>query len=211
MAFGKSPYLRDCLSSLTSQSIQSEIEITTSTPCDYIINTSEAYAVPVIVNPRADGIAADWNFALAATGAAGSPSPIRTTSISGFAARSLALLDALAAAVLCFTGYEEIDDDGAPATSRISIVKHLIEQSPRRGDRVSGGRLRAFLSFGNPLPCSSVTFDARPDRRLPFPGNWNPISTGTPGCGWPRPGMSWPAPPNGWSVAATTPSPPPRG
>ena len=115
---------------------------------------------PVIVNPKAEGIAADWNFALAATGAA------RVTLahqddvyFEGFAARSLALLDAQPRAAACFTGYQEIDDDGAPVTSRLSRVKHLIEAVVLgSATAVSGARLRAFLSLGNPLPCSSVTF-----------------------------------------------------
>jgi hypothetical protein len=62
--------------------------------------------------------------------------------------------------VLCFTGYQEVDDAGAPKSSKISRVKHLIELVTLGGTRcVRGLRLRAFLSFGNPLPCSSVTFD----------------------------------------------------
>ena len=77
-----------------------------------------------------------------------------------FARRSLARLDETPEAVACFTGYEEIDDDGSKTASKISRVKHLLERATLgRETAVRGARLRAFLAFGNPLPCSSVTFD----------------------------------------------------
>ena len=161
LAYGDSPFLGGCLASLRGQSLPAEIVVATSTPSAFIETTAAAFGVPVIVNPDRSDIAGDWNFALAATTAR------RVTLAhqddvyySSFLERSLALLDGSPEAVLSFTGYEEIGDDGAAESSKISAVKHLLERMTL-GTRtaVSGGRLRAFLSLGNPLPCSSVTFD----------------------------------------------------
>jgi glycosyltransferase involved in cell wall biosynthesis len=160
-AYGDSPFLHDCLGSLRSQSVASRVVIATSTPSEFIDEAASRFGVDLVVNPRADGIARDWNFALQSTDA-------RYVTLAHqddlyfpqFLARSLELLAASSRSVLCFTGYLEIDDDGRPKVSRISLAKHLIEAITLGGARcVGGSRLRSFLSFGNPLPCSSVTFD----------------------------------------------------
>ena len=160
-AYGDSPYLGDCLRSLRAQSLPSQVVVSTSTPSLFIDSIAVAHAAPVIVNPDRSGIAADWNFALNAT-------PARFVTLAHqddvyfpeFTELSLARLHDHPDAVACFTGYEEIDDAGSPRRSKLSIVKHFIETTIL-GSRtvVRGRRLRAFLSLGNPLPCSSVTFD----------------------------------------------------
>lgn len=135
--------------------------MTTSTPSPFVDRISQAFAAPVVVNPRRVGIAADWNFALAATSAryvtlAHQDDTYRPT----FLQRSVDVLAASPDAVICFTGYLEIDDRGVPVVSKISRVKHLLEAVMLgQATCVSPARLRAFLSLGNPLPCSSVTFD----------------------------------------------------
>ncbi|MGH7022179.1 MAG: glycosyltransferase family 2 protein [Caulobacteraceae bacterium] len=161
MAHGDSPYLEGCIASLAAQTVGSTILVTTSTPSDFIDAAARVVGAPVTLNPRPDGIAADWNFALGA-------SPARYVTLAHqddlyfppFLARSLALLQSSARAALAFTGYLEVDDDGRASRSKISLAKHLLERLTL-GDTVEPGRgrLRAFLSLGNPLPCSSVTFD----------------------------------------------------
>ncbi len=160
-AYGDSPFLSGCLKSLRAQTAPAEIVITTSTPSAFINEAAAAFAVPVMVNPERAGIAADWNFALAATNA-------RWVTLAhqddvyfpGFLAATLGLFAEHPDAAVAFTGYEEIDDDGAAVSSRISRVKHLLERLALGAARApTGGRMRAFLSLGNPLPCSSATFD----------------------------------------------------
>lgn len=161
MAHGDSPFLDGCLRSLRAQSRPSDILVTTSTPSTFIEQAAAAHGVRVLVNPCSQGIAADWNFALTAT-----KTPRVTLAhqddiyFPTFAARSLGLLDQHPEAVACFTGYEEIEDDGRVTRSRLSLVKHLLERAVLgRATLAQVARLRAFLSLGNPLPCSSVTFD----------------------------------------------------
>jgi len=161
LAYGESPFLAGCLASLSRQTRPVRLIVATSTPSEAIARAAAQAGAELIVNPVRAGIAADWNFALAATDA-------RFVTLAhqddlyfpAFAQRTLEAFAAHPDAVLCFTGYQEIDDEGAPKSSRVSRAKHLIEAaSLGRATRVAGPRLRAYLSFGNPLPCSSVTFD----------------------------------------------------
>jgi hypothetical protein len=159
MAFGDSPYLAGCLASLRAQTIPAQILVATSTPSAQIAATAEAAGAALLVNPERAGIAADWNFALRAGGT-------RLVTLAHqddlyyptFLARSLELLRQ--GAGVAFTGYEEVGDDGAPTRSRLSAVKHALERAfLGRVDNPGPARLRRFLAFGNPLPCSSATFD----------------------------------------------------
>lgn len=161
LAYKDSPFLEGCLRSLQDQTTPSRIVVATSTPCESIERAARAAGVELAVNPERAGIAGDWNFAL-------KMAPARFVTLAhqddtyepGFLAATLALFGRHADGALCFTGYQEIDDAGAPKTSKISRVKHLIEAvTIGARTRVRGLPLRLFLSFGNPLPCSSVTFD----------------------------------------------------
>lgn len=160
LAYGDSPFLSDCLASLDAQTIASRIVIVTSTPSQFISRAARDHGAPMLVNPRREDIAGDWNFGLRATGAR------HVTLVHQDDTYAPLFLEQTLAAfrrqpgVLCFTGYQEIDDGGKPKSSKVSRAKHLIERLTLGGRRVVRGlALRAFLSFGNPLPCSSVTFD----------------------------------------------------
>lgn len=170
MAFGDSPFLGECLASLRSQAAR--ILVTTSTPSPAIAAAAAAVEAPIKVNPICSGIANDWNFALAASGA-------RYVTLAHqddvyyprFLGRSLEMLAAGAGVV--FTGYGEIDDHGAPRRSRISFAKHALERATLGGAERPGPRaLRRFLAFGNPLPCSSVTFDLEAIGDFAFSPTW---------------------------------------
>ena len=65
-AFGRPPWLAQCLESLQQQTVRSRIVIATSTPNDHIAGIARRFDVAVRINPVAAGIGADWNFALAA-------------------------------------------------------------------------------------------------------------------------------------------------
>ena len=161
MAHGDSPFLAGCLLSLRSQTRPSRITMTTSTPSAFVRDAARDFACDLIVNPRRAGIASDWNFALRATRA-------RYVTLCHqddayfptFLERSLGHLEEDGEATLCFTGYRQIADDGSPTRSLVSMVTHGLEWATLGSDtRPSPRRVGAFLSLGNPLPCSSVTFD----------------------------------------------------
>jgi hypothetical protein len=161
LAYRDSPFLEGCIEGLTAQTIKTRLVVATSTPSPFIAKVAGRFAVEVKVNPRKEGIGADWNFGLNAT-------PARYVTLAHqddtydprFAERTLELFEKDPDAALCFTAYGEIDDRGALKTSKISLVKHALEAATLgRRERVRGARLKAFLAFGNPLPCSSVTFN----------------------------------------------------
>lgn len=160
-AYGQSPFLDGCLATLAAQTVASRVVIATSTPSPFITAAATRFGAELQVNPRREGIGADWNFGLAATSAryvtlAHQDDTYRPT----FLERTLDLFARHPEGAVSFTGYDEVDDEGLATSSKISRVKHLIETVTLGGGEVfRGGRLRPFLAFGNPLPCSSVTFD----------------------------------------------------
>jgi hypothetical protein len=160
MAYGDSPFLAGCLASLRNQTLAPRVVVTTSTPSPFIETAAAAASAPMVVNARRAGIAADWNFAMR-TAQARYVTLAHQDDTYGptFLAETLTAFNR-DEGVLCFTSYQEIDDEGMPVSSKISKAKHLIELVTLGGARViRGSRLRAFLSLGDPLPCSSVTFD----------------------------------------------------
>lgn len=62
-AFGKSPYLENCIRSLLRQTVSSEIYIATSTPSEHIRRLARKYGLPLWVRQGESGIREDWLFA----------------------------------------------------------------------------------------------------------------------------------------------------
>ena len=160
-AYKESPFLGACLASLKAQTLPSRILITTSTPCAYITRTASALDIPVVVNPERHSIGADWNFAI-------HHAPTRRLTLAHqddmyapqFLAESLDLLNRFPDVTLTFSNFRQITDNGAPTTSKISLVKDLLLAAfVGRRQTIQGLRGRLLLSFGNPLTCSSVTLD----------------------------------------------------
>lgn len=160
LAYKRSPFLAGCLDTLTRQTTPSRIVLSTSTPNELIADQAARIGAEVRVNPASEGIGADWNFGLRIAGARYVTLVHQDdTYRPEFLERSMELLRRHDGDV-CFTGYQEIDDDGRPTSSKISKVKHLLEAATLTPvTRPSAFRMRAFLAFGAPLPCSSVTYD----------------------------------------------------
>ena len=62
-AYKDSPYLEECLRSVTSQTVKSEVICCTSTPSSYIRELTARYQVPLYVRDGASNIREDWMFA----------------------------------------------------------------------------------------------------------------------------------------------------
>lgn len=62
-AFGKSPYLENCIRSLLRQTAPSEIYIATSTPSEHIRRLARKYGLPLWGRQGESGIREDWLFA----------------------------------------------------------------------------------------------------------------------------------------------------
>ncbi|MDD6196692.1 MAG: glycosyltransferase family A protein [[Clostridium] aminophilum] len=62
-AYGDSPYLEQCVRSLTRQTVRSEIIICTATPSDYICRIAEKYGICLYARDGEPGIREDWQYA----------------------------------------------------------------------------------------------------------------------------------------------------
>ena len=64
-AYGESPFLEQCLSSLKQQKHGGDVVICTSTPGDFINKLAWKYNIPVYERDGEPGLADDWNFCIA--------------------------------------------------------------------------------------------------------------------------------------------------
>ena len=174
-AFGEPPWLERCVASIQRQTVRSSMLITTSTPNSHIQSVADRLRVPLVVNPRAQGIASDWNFALAQA---------RTMWVT-LAHQddwyeqdyTEACLDAVTAdaeaTILVFTGATEMLD-GRNDTLLNTRVKRAISGSVFAATQsiASGWRKRLLLSFGNPIPCPSAMINLGAAGGFRFPDGW---------------------------------------
>ncbi|MBP3700831.1 MAG: glycosyltransferase family 2 protein, partial [Lachnospiraceae bacterium] len=62
-AYKDSPYLEECIRSLTEQEVPTNIILCTSTPSPYIQGLADQYEIPVYVREGKSDIQDDGNFA----------------------------------------------------------------------------------------------------------------------------------------------------
>lgn len=165
-AYGESPFLEDCLLSLSIQTNFSNVVIATSTPNGMIDELAKKFDIPVCVNYGESGIAGDWNFALSCA----------KTSLVTIAHQDDVysdhyvewMLESLNSAnnpLLYFTNYGEIRDSVYIDNSTMNSVKRALLK-PLELKSLQGSMLvkRGVISLGNSICCPSVTYcvDALP-------------------------------------------------
>lgn len=159
LAYGHSPYLRECVESVTSQTVGSRVSVATSTPSEFIASVAESFNLPIHTNTHRNGIAADWNFALSsATEQFVTLAHQDDIYYPEFAERSCRRFLEAPDAALCFTDYEEIDK---PRPGKVLLVKRVLRRAAI-GQRLSVDsywRRRLLLSFGCAIPCTTVTLN----------------------------------------------------
>lgn len=160
-AYGDSPFLQDCVSSLLNQSKKSEVLISTSTPSDFIDSIAKKNGLQVCINSGKSGIAGDWNAAIACAG----------TSLvtiahqddvydSNYCARVISGANQSEFPLIIFTDYGEIRGGEIVTNSPILKAKRRL-LVPLKSPFLRGCRVfkRLSLSFGNPICCPSVTYN----------------------------------------------------
>jgi glycosyltransferase involved in cell wall biosynthesis len=161
--YRSAPNLAALIESLRAQSEgRSEILLATSTPSAELDAFAKSHALPLHVNPQRIGIAADWNFALAAA-----QTEIVTLAhqddyfAPAYVARLTSALQRHPGALIAFCDYSEHTPLGARRTNINLRIKRLLRQR-------SFGALECItdirdkvrlLSLGNPICCPSVMFD----------------------------------------------------
>ena len=162
-AYGRSPYLEACLSSLHEQSIDTSILISTSTPFDGLDRVAAKFNAKLFVHGPNQGIAHDWN-----TGLAEVQTPWVTIAHQDDLYRP-DFVESLMYAVkntnhdlsLVFTNYDEIIGDSIRSSSQLLRIKQMLLWFAFRGRTTistTKDKINA-LRFGNPIPCPSVSLN----------------------------------------------------
>lgn len=169
-AFGRPPWLAECLESLQQQTVRSPIVVATATPNDHITAIARRFDVPIRINRVAAGIGPDWNFALAVAEA-------RWVTLAhqddwyapAYTERFLVAAGEAAAPLLVFSS--ALERGGDRAEPRHPRVKRLLCEMAFLGQAViaSPRRKTLLLSFGDPIPCPTVMLhrSALPDFSFP--------------------------------------------
>lgn len=158
-AYKKSIYLEACVKSVLNQAAKGNVCIATSTPNEYIDKIAAKYQVPVYVNPKSEGIAADWNFAVGCA---------KTSLVTlahqddiyeyNYSEQILKSLNCAKKPLLAFSDYSEIRDGTTVNRSRLLTVKRILLLPLRlRVFWNSKFIRRRILSFGNAICCPAVT------------------------------------------------------
>lgn len=163
-AYGESPYLEECVSSVRDQNLVTKMLISTSTPNGHIRSVAEKFDVRVVVNEGNPGIAHDWNCALSRAS-----TPLVTIAHQddvydrGYSESIVHYANRAERPLLLFTDYGEIrmgaSGTGVVDSTVMLIVKRLM-LAPLKGPRRWGSVFlrRRVISFGSPICCPSVTY-----------------------------------------------------
>lgn len=157
-AYKESPYLEECIKSLLGQTMQSNIRIATSTPCEHICDLAEKYGLEMFVNQGKSGISGDWNFALSI----GETEFLTIahqddTYESTYVEEMLRMINQAGDPVLYFTDYGELRNGGKVTENKLLKTKRLLLIPIRLFPRWKFAR-RCSLAFGDAICCPSVTY-----------------------------------------------------
>ena len=169
-AYKESPYLRDCIQSLLSQKVSCPVYISTSTPNRFIESLADEFALPLIIQNHAPGIAEDWNSAYAA---ANSDYVVLAHQDDvyepEYADAALASLGRSKNPLIFFSDYYEIRNGRKITdTKNLRIKRRLLRSLAKHGSTDSVSAKRRLLSLGNPVCCPSVTYAKANLPAVPF-------------------------------------------
>ena len=161
-AYGDSPHLGECVASVLAQDEKSAVVLCTATPSAYIQKIAEGNNLPLAVNPNAEGIAADWNFALRQARTAYVTLAHQDDLYEPSYARSVCdMLDAHPSASLAFSDYGELRGTSRHIHNLNLILKRILLLPLAVCGHTAHSTLlkRLILSFGSPIPCPAVTYN----------------------------------------------------
>ena len=178
-AYRESPYLEACIQSLLSQTVRSQIVVSTSTPNASISDVCARYGLSLYINHGEAGITGDWNFGLTLV-----KTPFFTIAHQDdlydptYTETVLGKLEREKTPILAFTDYFEIRNGERVYKNRLLRIKRLMNFGFRLSRRWRFSRL-AVLALGNSICCPAVTYsseacrDFRFDNRFRFACDWD--------------------------------------
>ena len=159
-AYKESPYLQDCINSLKNQSVQSNIILITSTPCDYISDIADKNNIPLYVNSGEKGITQDWNYAYKTANTEWVTIAHQDDVYQKDYAKFLSLYkNAVSHPLIFFTDYAELRNGSIVEKSLLLTVKRIL-LLPLRAKILWNCKVAKWfaLAFGTAICCPSVTF-----------------------------------------------------
>lgn len=157
-AYKENPRLQETIQSLRSQTQESEIFISTSTPNEHIKMLAEKYQIPLLVNPVSEGSGSDWNFAYRAVDAKYITLAHQDDIYEPvFAEKTLQALRRAKDPIVAYTEYYELRGENHVTQSRFLRIKQHMN---RTISLVSSSQVlrRTVLGFGFPICCPAITY-----------------------------------------------------
>lgn len=157
-AYKESRYLGECIESLLKQTVETNIILATSTPCEYIQHYADMYSLELYINHGETGIAGDWNFALSCA-----DTPLVTIAHQDdiyepqYAEMMLKCMNSAGKPILFSSDYGEIRNGEKIFSNKLLNIKKVLRIPMRLfPDSISARRLS--LAFGDSISCPTVTY-----------------------------------------------------
>lgn len=165
-AYGESPYLRECLQSISAQTLRSQVLLCTSTPNLYLENLAKDFGARYVVGTHRPGIGRDWNAAFRAA-----DTPYVTIAHQDDIYHSDYVKQVMAAAegrddlLFLFTDYTQLIKGVAYAWRPVVLIKRLLVFPFWFFPYIRSPFFRRLIfMFGNPVSCPGVLLNKK---RLP--------------------------------------------
>ena len=161
LAYEESPYLRECVKSVTNQTVKSRVMVSTSTPSDYISNIAGEFNLQVHVNDHDPSICDDWNSAL----------KVAETKFVTLAHQDDVYDEQYVKTVVGkmrnserpIIGFSECGEMTSQKkitnSHNLKIKRLLLKPMERKSLTSSTFWKRRCLSLGSPIPCPAVTYN----------------------------------------------------
>ena len=162
-AYGESKYLEECIKSVTTQTLKTNVIMCTSTPSEYLENLAAKYNIKYFVNEEKkfnSDIATDWNFAIGCA-------DTRLVTIAhqddlykeDFAKKVIEHFNGTKRPLIAYTDYAELRDGKEVSNIRNLNIKRVM-LFPLRPRFMWSSKFmrRRMLSLGSAICCPSVTY-----------------------------------------------------
>lgn len=156
LAYKESPFLEECLKSVTSQKYPSKVIIATTTPNNHIKHLAKKYHVKIVTGKHTN-IGGDFDFAVhAADTALVTVAHQDDIYESSYSQKIISVYKKFPSASIMFTDYFEIRDDKRVYANTNLKIKRLLLTPLKISHNKIGKRFA--LKFGNAICCPAVTF-----------------------------------------------------
>lgn len=173
-AYKISEHLEDCVKSLLSQTVKSNVFIATSTPNAHIDAIAKKYNIPVYINEGEKGLGGDWNFAYDKA-----DTPLVTIAHQDdiyepqYTEKMLELINNSKKPIIYFSGYAELrDGKKVYGNTNLKIKKLLLLPLQIKCFWKSRFVRRRVLSLGNSICCPAVTYVKEMVGTTPFTNDY---------------------------------------